>query len=168
MPAARFVAVSLNANLVQRPFTTTSLAAPFASFDLPLTETLTGRVQFFMAPIANAVGQVKEGKLAGLGVSSAARDPLLPEVPTVAEAGVPGYESILWFGLLASSAVPKPIVTKLNREIVRILSEPEVRQRWIPIGLQPQPTTPEGFDKLIRDDVATFTKIARGANLKAE
>jgi tripartite-type tricarboxylate transporter receptor subunit TctC len=97
---------------------------PFKGIPEALTETLTGRVQFFMAPIANAVGQVKEGKLTGLGVSSAERDPLLPEVPTVAEAGVPGYESILWFGLLTSAAVPKPIVTKLNREIVRILSEP--------------------------------------------
>ncbi|TMH82904.1 MAG: hypothetical protein E6H49_03575 [Betaproteobacteria bacterium] len=59
-------------------------------------------------------------------------------------------------------------MTKLNREIVRILSQPDAKERWIPIGLQPQPTTPEGFDKLIRDDVATFTKIARGANIKAE
>jgi len=81
---------------------------------------------------------------------------------------VPGYESILWFGLLTSSAVPKPIVTKLNSEIVRILSEPDAKQRWTPIGLQPQPTTPEEFDRLIRDDVATFTRIARGANIRAE
>src|SRR5882672_7944860 len=141
---------------------------PFKGIPEALTETMTGRVQFFMAPIANAVGQVREGKLAGLGVSSAERDPLLPEVPTIAESGVSGYESILWFGLLTSSAVPRPIVTKLNREIVRILSDADVKQRWTPIGLQPRPTTPEGFDKLIRDDVATFTKIARGANIKAE
>src|SRR5260221_14273936 len=140
---------------------------PFKGIPEALTETLTGRVQFFMAPIANAVGQVKEGKFVGLGVSSTERDPLLPEVPTVAEAGVPGYESILWFGLLTSSAVPRSIVTKLNREIVRILSEPDARERRTPIGLQPQPTTPEGFDKLIRDDVAAFAKIARGANIKA-
>ncbi len=141
---------------------------PFKGIPEALTETLTGRVQFFMAPIANAVGQVKEGKLVGLGVSSTERDPLLPEVPTVAEAGVPGYESILWFGLLTSSAVPRPVIAKLNREIVRILSEPDARERWTPIGLQPRPTTPEGFDKLIRDDVATFAKIARAANIKAE
>jgi tripartite-type tricarboxylate transporter receptor subunit TctC len=141
---------------------------PFKGIPEALTETLTARVQFFMAPIANAVNQVKEGRLVGLGVSSAERDPLLPQVPTVSEAGVPGYESILWFGLLTSSAVPRPIVVKLNREIVRILTEPDAKQRWTPIGLQPQPTTPEGFDKLIRDDVATFTKIAREANIKAE
>jgi tripartite-type tricarboxylate transporter receptor subunit TctC len=141
---------------------------PFKGIPEALTETMTARVQFFMAPIANAVGQVKEGKLVGLGVSSAERDPLLPEVPTIAESGVPGYESILWFGLLTSSAVPRTIVAKLNREIVRILSDADVKQRWTPIGLQPRPTTPEEFDKLIRDDVATFAKIARGANIKAE
>lgn len=141
---------------------------PFKGIPEALTETMTGRVQFFMAPIANAVSQVKEGKLVGLGVSSTERDPLLPEMPTIAEAGVPGYESILWFGLLTSSAVPRPIIAKLNREIVRILSDPDAKQRWTPIGMQPHPTTPEGFDKLIRDDVAMFTKIARVANIKAE
>ena len=88
---------------------------PFKGIPEALTETITGRVQFFMAPIANAVNQVKEGKLVGLGVSSPERDALLPEVPTVAEAGVPGYRTELWFGLLASSAVPRPIVDKLNR-----------------------------------------------------
>jgi tripartite-type tricarboxylate transporter receptor subunit TctC len=141
---------------------------PFKGIPEALTETLTGRVQFFMAPIANAVNQVRESKLVGLGVSSPERDPLLPEVPTIAEAGVPGFESILWFGLLTSSAVPRPIIAKLNREIVRILSDPDAKQRWAPIGMQPQPTTPEGFDKVIRDDVVTFAKIARGANIKAD
>jgi len=89
-------------------------------------------------------------------------------VPTVAEAGVPGYESILWFGLLISSAVSKPIVTKLNREIVRILSEPEAKTALDADRPAAAATTPEGFDKLIRDDVATFAKIAKGANIKAE
>ena len=141
---------------------------PFKGIPESLTETMTGRVQFFMAPIANAVNLVREGKLTGLAVSSARRDPLLPDLPTVAEAGVPGYETILWFGLLTSSGVPRPIVTKLNREIVRILGEPETRQRWTPVGLNPRPTSPEAFDKLVRDDIAVFRKIARAANIKAD
>ena len=140
---------------------------PFKGIPEALTEAMTGRVQFFMAPIANAVGLVKEGKLAALGVSSAKRDPLVPDVPTVAEAGVPGYESILWFGLLTSAKTPRPIIARLNREVTRILGEPELRTRWIPIGLEPKPTTPAEFDKLIADDIATFTKIARAANIKA-
>jgi len=141
---------------------------PFKGIPESLTETMTGRVQFFMAPIANAVSHVREGKLTGLAVSSARRDPLLPDLPTVAEAGVPGYETILWFGLLTSSGVPRPIVTKLNREIVRILGEPETGQRWTPVGLNPRPTSPEAFDKLVRDDIAVFRKIARAANIKAD
>ena len=141
---------------------------PFKGIPESLTETMTGRVQFFMAPIANSVNLVREGKLIGLAVSSARRDPLLPEVPTVAEAGVPGYESILWFGLLTASGVPRPIIAKLNREIVRILGDPDANQRWTPIGLTPRPLSPEAFDKLIRDDVAIFTRIAREANIKAD
>jgi tripartite-type tricarboxylate transporter receptor subunit TctC len=141
---------------------------PFKGIPEALTETMTGRVQFFMAPIANSVNLVREGKLAGLAVSSRERDPLLPGVPTVAEAGVPGYESILWFGLLTSSGVPRPIIAKLNREIVRILGEPQTRERWAPIGMTPRPMAPEAFDALVRGDAAIFTRIARAANIHAE
>jgi len=141
---------------------------PFKGIPESLTETVTGRVQFFMAPIANSVNLVREGKLKGLAVSSARRDPLLPDLPTVAEGGVPGYESILWFGLLTSSGVPRRVVDKLNREIVRLLGDAETHKRFGPIGMTPRPMSPEAFDKLIRDDVETFTRIARAANIKAD
>jgi tripartite-type tricarboxylate transporter receptor subunit TctC len=141
---------------------------PFKGIPEALAETMAGRVHFFMAPIANAVSQVREGKLIGLGVSSPERDALLPEVPSVAEAGVPGYQTQLWFGLLTASGVPRPIVAKLNREITRILAEPELKKRWSAIGIEPQPTPPEGFDRLIRDDVALFVRTARTANIRAD
>jgi len=141
---------------------------PFKGIPEALTETMTGRVQFFMAPIANAVNLVKEGKLVALGVSSVQRDPLVPDVPTVAEAGVPGYHSELWFGLLTTRQTPRAIVGRLNREITRILNEPDLRQRWTPLGLEPRPTTPEQFDKLISDEIAAFTAIARAANIRAD
>jgi tripartite-type tricarboxylate transporter receptor subunit TctC len=114
------------------------------------------------------VSLVREGKLTGLAVSSAKRDILLPDTPTVAEAGVPGYESILWFGLLTSSGVPRPIVNKLNAEIARILRSSDAYERFSPIGMTPRPMSPEEFDALIRNDVAVFSKIAREANIKAE
>ena len=141
---------------------------PFKGIPEALTETVTGRVQFFMAPIANGVNLVKDGRLLALGVSSAQRDALLPEVPTIAEAGVPGYDSILWFGLLASSRTPRPLIAKLNRETARFLHDPDAKARWAPIGLEPRPTTPEEFDKLIADDIATFTRLARAGNIKAD
>ena len=141
---------------------------PFKGIPEAVTETISGRVQYFMAPIANSVNIVKEGKLVGLGVSSPQRDALVPDIPTIAEAGVPGYQSELWFGLLTAAQVPKPIVTRLNSEIRRILNQPDVKQRWTPIGLEARPTTPAEFDKLVADDIELFTKIARAANIKAE
>ena len=141
---------------------------PFKGIPEALGDTMSGRVQFFMAPIANAVGPVKDGRLAGLGVSSLERDALLPEVPTLHESGVTGYQSQLWFGLLTAAAVPRPIVGKLNREIARVLSEPELKARWAAIGIEPRPDTPEAFDRLIREDAATFTRIARAANIRAD
>ncbi|HET7764923.1 MAG TPA: tripartite tricarboxylate transporter substrate-binding protein [Burkholderiales bacterium] len=140
---------------------------PFKGIPESLTETMTGRVQFFMAPIANAINLVREGKLAGLAVSSAKRDLLLPDLPTVAET-VPGYESILWFGLLTASGVPRPVVNKLNAEIARILRSSDTYERFAPIGMTPRPMSPEDFDALIRNDVAVFSRIAREAGIKAE
>ena len=141
---------------------------PFRGIPEALSETMTGRVQFFMAPIANSVNYVKDGRLVGLGVSSVKRDPLLPDVPTIAEAGVPGYETQLWFGLLAPSGVPRSIIARLNTEIRRILLGEETRIRWAPIGIEPRPTTPEEFDRMVRDDIALFTRIARTAKITAE
>jgi len=141
---------------------------PFKGIPEALAETLAGRVQFFMAPIANSVNYVKDGRLLGLGVSSLQRDALLPEVPTVHEAGVAGYHSELWFGLLTASGVPRAIVAKLNRDIVRILSEPDTRARWAPIGIEPRPSAPEDFDRMIRDELALFSRTARAANIKAD
>lgn len=141
---------------------------PFKGIPEALTDTMTGRVQFFMAPIANAVNQVRDGKLIGLGVSFLERDALLRDVPTIDEAGVPGYQSELWFGLLTGSGVSRTVVSKLNRDIARILSEPDLKQRWASIGIEPRPNAPDAFDKLIRDEVAVFTKFARAANVKAE
>jgi tripartite-type tricarboxylate transporter receptor subunit TctC len=108
---------------------------PFKGIPEALGDTITGRVQFFMAPIANAVNPVKEGRLVGL---------------------------------LVSSAVPRPIVAKLNGEISRLLSEPELKARWSAIGIEPQPDTPEAFDRLIREDVGVFTRIARASNIRAD
>jgi tripartite-type tricarboxylate transporter receptor subunit TctC len=118
---------------------------PFKGIPEALTEALTGRVQFFMSPLANSVNHVKEGRFAALGVSSLKRDALLPQVPTLDEAGVPGYESELWFGLLAPAGLPGPVLAKLNSDVV-----------------------PEEFDRLIRRELARFTRIARAANIRAD
>ena len=141
---------------------------PFKGIPEALTETISGRVHLFMAPIANAINMVKEGRLVGLGVSSPQRDALLPDTPSLAEAGVPGFRADLWFGMLTSSHAPKAVIAKLNHEIRRILSAADVKQRWAPIGLEARPTSPGGFDRIVADEIAAFTKIARSANIRAE
>src|SRR5438105_4034122 len=141
---------------------------PFKGIPEALGEVMAGRIHFTVLPVANVLNQVKAGKLLGLGVSSPERDALLPDVPSAEEAGVPGYRVDAWYGLLTSAAVPKPIVAKLNREITAILSEPELKQRWAAIGIDPRPTTPEGFDRLIRDEIGVLTKVARAANIRAD
>ena len=141
---------------------------PYKGIPEALTETISGRVHLFMAPIANAINMVKEGRVVGLGVSSPKRDALLPDMPTLAEGGLPGYQAFLWFGLLTSAQTPKPLVAKLNTDIRRILTDADVKSRWLPIGLDPQPTTPQEFDKIVADEITAFSAIARVANIKAE
>ena len=141
---------------------------PYKGIPEALTETISGRVHLFMAPIANAINMVKEGRVVGLGVSSPKRDALLPDMPTLAEGGLPGFQAFLWFGLLTSAQTPKPLVAQLNTDIRRILSDADVKSRWLPIGLDPQPTTPQEFDKIVADEITAFTVIARAASIKAE
>lgn len=141
---------------------------PFKGIPDALGETVAGRVQFFMAPIANGVNLVRDGKLVGLGVSSKSRDRLLPDVPTIDEAGVPGYEQELWFGILGPAGIPRPIMAKLNTEIGRVLSDPDTQKRWAPIGIEPRPTTPQQFDQLIAAETALYTRIARAAKITSE
>jgi tripartite-type tricarboxylate transporter receptor subunit TctC len=141
---------------------------PFKGLSEALGEVMAGRIQFTAIPIANVANQVKAGKVVGLAVGAPQRDALLPEVPSADEAGLPGYKPEAWYGLLTSSSVPRPIVAKLNREITRILAEPELQQRLTAVGIEPRPGTPEAFDRLVRDEVALLTKVARAANIKAD
>jgi tripartite-type tricarboxylate transporter receptor subunit TctC len=141
---------------------------PYKGIPEALGETLAGRVQFFMAPIASAVNLVRDGRLVGLGVSSRSREPLLPDLATIDEAGVAGYEQELWFGLLAPAALPRPIMARLNGEIGRILSDSDTRARWAPLGIEPRPTAPEEFDRLVARELALYTRIARAANITSQ
>ncbi len=140
---------------------------PYKGIPEALTETMTGRVQYFLSPLAVALPMMKEGKVLALAVSSAKRVAVIPDVPTIAEAGVPGYRWDTWFGLLVPAKTPAPIIARLNREITRILNLPDVRQRWTALGTEPIPSTAAEFDRLIARDIADLTKLARAANIKA-
>jgi tripartite-type tricarboxylate transporter receptor subunit TctC len=132
-----------------------------------LNEAIAGRVQFVFSPILVAAGQVKAGRALALAVSTAYRSPMFPDVPTVAEAGVPGFDFDQWYGLFVSSKTPRSIVNLANKEIVRILNLPDLKERMLTQGATPKPSTPEEFDKFVRSEVVKMGKviIAAGARV---
>ena len=141
---------------------------PFKGIPEAITETMTGRVQFFLSPLASALNLVKDGRAQAVGVSGAKRAPQFPDIPTIAESGLPGYRFDYWYGMLAPAKTPRAVVDKLNREITDIMRAEDVRARWIALGVEPAPMTPQAFDQWIRDDIATSIKLARAANIKAD
>jgi tripartite-type tricarboxylate transporter receptor subunit TctC len=140
---------------------------PYKGAPDALNNVIGGGVQFNFAPILVAVGQVKAGRVLALAVSTASRSPLFPNVPTVAEAGLPGFEYDQWYGLLVAAKTPRPIVGSVNKEVVRILSAPEMKERMLTQGATPKPTAPEAFDAFIRSEVQKFAPviIASGAKV---
>lgn len=141
---------------------------PFKGIPEALTETMAGRVQFFMSPLASAVGLVKEGKIPAIAVTGSSRVPQLPNVPTVAESGLPGFRWDYWYGMLAPAKTPRPLIILLNREITRALGHPEVGGRLSALGAEPAPTTPQVFDQFIAQDIAALTGVARKAGITAQ
>jgi tripartite-type tricarboxylate transporter receptor subunit TctC len=141
---------------------------PFKGVPEAVTETMTGRVQFMLSPLGAAMNIVKQGRIPVIGVSGTKRFSQLPDVPTIAESGLPGFSMFNWSGLVAPAQTPRPIIAKLNQELRRILSEPDVRSRWAQLGAEAGATTPAEFDKLIADEIAAFIKIARASNIKAD
>ena len=132
-----------------------------------ITETMAGRTQFGTVGISAALSAIRDGRLLALAVSSKKRAPNLPDVPTVAEAGVPGAEFDFWIGVLAPGQTPRPIVHKLHDEFERALQSPEVRDRHAKLGAEPMPMSPEQFDAAMREDLATLGKLLRDAGVKA-
>src|SRR5882672_613664 len=132
-----------------------------------ITETMSGRTQFGTVGISAAQSAIRSGQLLGLAVSSRKRAPNLPDVPTVAEAGVPDAEFNFWIGVLAPGQTPRPIVHKLHDEFDRALQSPDVRDRHAKLGADTMPMSPEQFDAMMREDLATLGKLLRDAGGKA-
>lgn len=141
---------------------------PFKGIPEALTETLTGRAAFTMSPVANVLPQARAGKVLALAVAPAKRVAVMPDVPTLAEAGVPGYSWDTWFGLLAPARTPRAIVRKLNQEVTRVMVLPDVKKHWDAMGAEALPMTPEQFDKYIADQVQAIARLAKAANIKIE
>jgi tripartite-type tricarboxylate transporter receptor subunit TctC len=133
-----------------------------------LTDLLGGRIDFVFAPIGLAIPLVKDRKLLALAVSTSGRSPALPDVPTVAEAGVPGFEFDTWYGVFAPSATPKAVTRQLSADIVRVLGLAEVKAQLASRGAVPRPSTPEEFDAFVRSEIDKMAAIVKAAGLKAD
>jgi len=141
---------------------------PYRSAPAAQQALMGGEVSMFFDTPITSVPLVKDGRLRALGVSTRTRSDLLPDVLTIEEAGVPGYEVLGWNGILAPAATPAPIVQRLNGEICAVLDEPEIKQKLAQQGADPAPTDPESFGRLIRDDVAKWTEVIRGAGIQPD
>lgn len=141
---------------------------PFKGIPEALADTMAGRVHFFFSPYASAINLVKEGRARAIAVTGDKRMPDQPDLPTVNESGLAGYKWIFWYGLLAPAKTPKPLLQQISADVARALKDPDVRQRFLQLGIEPAPSTGEEFEKLISDEIASFGRIARAANIKAE
>jgi len=129
---------------------------------------ITGETQLTFTTVLIALPHVKAGKLRPLAVATLARTPLLPEVPTVDQSGLKGYESIAWYGLLAPAGTPGPVVDRLHAELVRSVQAPEVRDNLLRQGTEIIASTPARFAQVIREDIVKWTKVVKAAAVKPD
>jgi len=141
---------------------------PYKGSAPAVSDLLGGQVQVMFDNLPNVLPQVKAGRLRALATSGTTRTPLAPDLPTVAEAGVPGYEVMVWFGLVAPARTPREIVRKLNAEVTRILAMPDVRERFQAQGVEPVGSTPEQFGEHIRSQMSKWAKVVKDAGVTAE
>ncbi len=133
-----------------------------------LLDPLAGRVALGFTTILSVQQHLKSNRLRALAVSSARRSPALPNVPTIAESGVPGYEFVGWWGVVAPAKTPAPIIGRLNAEFVKVQREPYMKEHLGQEGAEPRTASPEEFARFLRDETAKWTKVARANNLRPE
>jgi tripartite-type tricarboxylate transporter receptor subunit TctC len=135
----------------------------------PATQALlAGDTQFMFDNLANAMAQVKAGKLKALAVTTAKRSPLVPDLPTMAEAGLPGFDISTWYGLFAPAGTPPAIVARWNADVTRILNSPDVRARLVADGAEPAPNTPEQFAQMIASELTKYARIVKISGAKVD
>jgi tripartite-type tricarboxylate transporter receptor subunit TctC len=141
---------------------------PYKGVNLAMNDVLGGEIQLVVIGIPAALPHIKAGRLRALGVIAPQRAPTLPEVPTVAEAGLQNYEVTTWYGVLAPAGTPRPVIARLNGELVRLMHAPDLKERFAAIGIETRTGTPEEFADYIRQEIAKWGKVVRDAGLKAD
>lgn len=158
-------ATHLNAEKFKMAAGIDALNIPFKGSAEAVNEILAGRVDYYFSPIAPVIGQIKEGQLLALAVGSPKRATALPDVPTTAEAGVPGSEFNFWIGMMAPAKTPRDIVNRLHDEVQKALASPEVKARFANLGADAWTLKPEQFDAYIKDEIVSNAKLVKAAGL---
>ena len=132
------------------------------------TDLMGGQVELMFDAVTTMAEQVKAGKVKAIATTGKVRSDVLPDVPTMNEAGLPGYEAIIWLGLMAPKGTPKAVVDKLNEAVSKIAAQPEVKQIWLKQGAVPMLMKPDVFEKYARDDIAKWARVIKTANIKVD
>jgi tripartite-type tricarboxylate transporter receptor subunit TctC len=161
-------ATQLAAELFNLMAKTKMTQIPYKGAPAMLVDLMGGRIDLSFATMPSAMGHVRSGKLRGIAVTSAKRSALVAELPTVAESGLPGYEMVAWQGLLAPKATPVALVQFINREVVTIVNQPDVRKQLSAEGGEPVGNSPDEFARWLKAEVAKWTRVVKEANIRAE
>ncbi|MGZ5258954.1 MAG: tripartite tricarboxylate transporter substrate binding protein [Burkholderiales bacterium] len=141
---------------------------PYKGVAQALPAVMAGEIQLMFASLPGSIDQIRTGRIRAIAVTSAKRSNAAPDIPTVAESGVPGYEASSWFAFLAPAGTPKPIVTKLNAEALKALQTREIQESLIRQGMDPTGSTPGEADAYLRSEIAKWTRVVREAGIRAD
>jgi tripartite-type tricarboxylate transporter receptor subunit TctC len=144
------------------------LHVPYKGGNEAIHDTIAQRLGFTFNTITLALPHIREGRLRPLGVSSAQRSALLPDVPTIAESGVPGFEFTFWSGLWAPAGTPAPVVEHIGRDVVRAMAQPDLRERFANLGAEPVDMTPAQFSRFVRGEIEDVARIGKAAGIKLQ
>ncbi len=141
---------------------------PYKGVPEQLVDTVTGRIHYLLSPLVPAMPFMRDGRLLPLAVTTARRVAILPEVPTMAEAALPGYEFQAWFGVFAPTGTPRPVLNQISREIARIVELPDIKKQFHSQGEEGKTSTPEEFTRFVRTEIEKIREIVKRAGIRVE
>jgi tripartite-type tricarboxylate transporter receptor subunit TctC len=141
---------------------------PYKGSAPAVTDLVAGQVDLMFDNMPSSIGHIKGGSLRALGVTTAKRSPALPDVPTISETGVAGFEATSWFGVFAPAGTPKPVVDKLSAEIAKMLQQPDVKAKLAEQGAEAVGNTPEAFGKFVQAEIDKWAKVIKAAGAKVD
>jgi tripartite-type tricarboxylate transporter receptor subunit TctC len=158
----------LAAELFKRTANVDITLVPYKGVAQSVPAVMAGEVQLMFSSLPGAITAIRSGRIVPVAVTSAKRSNAAPDIPTVSESGVPGFEASSWFGILAPAGTPKSIIARLNAEALKVVRMKEIQESMIRQGMDPTGTTPAEFDDYLRSEIAKWTRVAREANIKAD